>query len=340
LTEAGGAGTKGAMTAAPIAPGISRFGQTLAGSHVEAIVLRGGGLTARLLTRGVTLQGLWRDGTAHSLTPGLPDIAGYEAATSYLGALVGPVANRIGGAAAVLDGQTHRFPANEGGVTTLHSGDGIHARIWRLDELGESSATFSLDLAHGNGGFPGNRRLTARYALPGNSDMRLDLTASTDRPTWINLAQHSYWNLDGTAQWRGHRLRVAADHWLPVDALGIPTGEIRPAAAEMDLRTPRDLVPGAPALDHTFCLAPARRALTEVAELTGFSGLRMRLATTEPGLQVYDGRAPIRPGGGAYEGLALEPQGWPDAPNRPGFPSVVLRPGATYHQTSVWTFDH
>ncbi len=66
----------------------------------------------------------------------------------------------------------------------------------------------------------------------------------------------------------------------------------------------------------------------------------MRLATTEPGLQVYDGRAPIRPGGGAYEGLALEPQGWPDAPNRPGFPSVVLRPGETYHQTSVWTFDH
>ncbi len=149
--------------------------------------------------------------------------------------------------------------------------------------------------------------------------MRLELTATTDRPTWMNLAQHSYWNLDGSPHWQGHSLRIAAEHWLPVDDRLLPTGEMRPVAGEMDFRRPRLLQPGAPALDHNFCLAPARRALTEVAEVTGAQGLRMRIATTEPGLQVYDGRGAVRPGGPVYEGLALEPQGWPDAPNRPAF---------------------
>jgi aldose 1-epimerase len=327
------------MTIAPPDPGVSRFGQTLAGDHVERVVLQGGGLTASLLTRGVTLQGLWLQGVAHSLTIGLPDMAGYEGATSYLGALVGPVANRIAGAAAVLDGTRHQFAANEGGTTTLHSADGSHARVWRLAEVEEAAATFTLDLGHGDGGFPGIRRLSARYALPGEGRLRLDLSATTDRPTWINLAQHSYWNLDGTRHWRGHSLRIAADHWLPVDALNLPTGERRTVAGEMDFRKGRALVPGAPALDHNFCLAHGRRALTEVAELVGLSGLRMQLSTTEPGLQVYDGRGPVRPGGGAYEGLALEPQGWPDAPNRPDFPPVTLRAGEVYHQTTIWAFS-
>ncbi len=158
------------MTAEPPVPGVSRFGQTLAGDHVERVTLSGGGLTASLLTRGVTLQGLWLEGVGHGLTLGLPDLAGYETATSYLGALVGPVANRIGGASAVLDGTRHRFEANEG-PTTLHSGpSGIHARIWRLAEACTQAATFTLDLADGEGGFPGNRRLTARYSLPGEGN--------------------------------------------------------------------------------------------------------------------------------------------------------------------------
>lgn len=327
------------MTSAPPAPGISRFGQTRAGEHVERIVLKGGGLTASFLTRGLALQGLWLDGVAHGLTIGLPDLAAYEAAVSYPGVLVGPVANRIGGASALMDGTRHVFEANEGGVTTLHSGAGLHMRVWRLAELDEAAATFTLDLADGVGGFPGNRRLTARYALPGKGRLRLDLTAITDRATWINLAQHSYWNLDGGADWRGHSLRVAADHWLPVDARNLPTGEVRAATGEMDFRRLRPLQPGAPALDHNFCLASARRDLTEVAELVGAKGVRMRLSTTEPGLQIYDGRTPIRPDGAAHEGLALEPQGWPDAPNRAEFPSVTLRPGEIYAQTTEWAFS-
>ena len=169
--------------------------------------------------------------------------------------------------------------------------------------------------------------------------MRLEIGASTDAPTLMNIANHSYWNLDGSATWTGHKLQINADHWLPVDDLLLPTGEVRAVQAEMDFRHPRTMLPGLPALDHNFCLAPAQRALTEAAVLTGFSGLTMRLFSTEPGLQVYDGRAAILPGGQAYQGLAMEPQGWPDAPNQPGFPPVLLAAGAAYRQNTEWRFE-
>ncbi len=326
------------MNQVPSFPGIFRFGQTRSGDHVERIVLRGGGLTAALLSRGVTLQGLWLDGIDASLTLGLPDIAAYEAATSYLGALVGPVANRIAGASVRIAGRRFDLPRNDG-EATLHSGPrGLHARIWRLAEMSDAEASFTLDLPQGDGGLPGNRRLQARYSLPGSGILRLEVSAQTDAPTPVSIAQHAYWNLDAGPDWSGHQLQVQADHWLPVDDQLLPTGEIRPVTGDMDLRQVRPLSPGKPALDTNFCLSDARRDLTAVARLIGRSGLEMRLWTTEPGLQVYDGRFAIRPDGPAYEGIALEPQGWPDAVNQPGFPSVILQPGDGWLQVTEWHF--
>jgi aldose 1-epimerase len=320
-------------------PGIARFGQTSGGRNVERIVLAGGGLTAAFLTRGATLQGLWLDGVAHSLTVGLESVAAYEASGAYPGVIAGPVANRISGARAVVGGKDCRLEVNEGTGTNLHSGpSGVHARVWTLAELLSDTVTFTLDLADGEGGLPGARRLSARYSLTGSGALQLDLSAMTTAPTLMNMANHSYWNLDGSKQWLGHRLQITADHWLPVDDRLIPTGEIRAVSGDMDFRHPRLLRAGAPGLDTNFCVAKARRAVTPVAELTGLGGVSMTLSTTEPGLQVYDGRGPIVAGGTPYQGLAMEPQGWPDAPNQTGFPSILLEPGETYSQTSIWTF--
>lgn len=323
---------------------IRDFGMTRAGERVEAIDLAAGGLRATILTLGATLQDLRLDGADWPLVLGADSVAAFEGPLLYAGAIVGPVANRIAGAAAEIAGRRHDFEANECGTTTLHSGaTGLHARLWRIESAGADHATFAIDLADGDGGFPGNRRITAAFRLVAPGDLVIDLTATTDAPSLINLAHHSYWTLDGTPDTRHHRLRVAAEHYLPVDDRLIPTGEVRPVAGTaFDLRGGRRLAE-LPPLDHNFCISPARRGLTEVAELAGASGLRLRLATTEPGLQVYDGRhfAPGPDGLGSHPhaGIALEPQGWPDAPNRPGFPPVTLRPGEHYHQITRFRID-
>ncbi|MFZ1467946.1 MAG: aldose epimerase family protein [Paracoccaceae bacterium] len=323
----------------PQTPGLSAFGQTAGGLRVDRITLRDDRMSVSLLTYGATLQGLWLDRLPHSLTLGMDDLRSYAAADTYPGAMVGPVANRIAGATALIADQPCRFDANEAGRTTLHGGRiGLHNQIWQLADLTETAATLTLQLPDGQGGFPGNRRLTARFSLPGDATLRLELTGTTDAPTALAPANHSYWNLDGTPDWTGHRLQIAADHWLPVKAGLIPTGQLAAATGAMDFRQPRALRPGTPALDHNFCLSPGTRALTHAATLTAASGLALHLSTTEPGLQVYDGRGLIRPGDVPYAGLALEAQRWPDALHHPGFPSVIATPERPYSQTTEWRF--
>lgn len=327
------------MTAA-----IRDFGATRAGNRVEAVEIAAGGLRATVLTLGATVQDLRLAGADWPLVLGADSPAAYAGPLLYAGAIVGPVANRIAGASAVIAGRRHVFEANEGGTTTLHSGaGGLHARLWRIETAAADRVTLGIDLADGEGGFPGNRRITAAFRLVAPGDLVIELTAVTDAESPVNLAHHGYWTLDGTPDTRRHRLRVAADHYLPVDATLIPTGEMRPVAGTgFDLRAGCRLA-DAPPLDHNFCLSGARRGLTEAAELVGASGIRLRLATTEVGLQVYDGRhfAPGADGRGhvPHAGIALEAQGWPDAPNRPGFPPVTLRPGDIYRQVTRFRID-
>lgn len=327
-----------------MAADITDFGHSRDGRMVRAIRLTSPDLTATVLTWGAALQDLRLAGVAHSLTLGSDRIGAYEGPMGYYGTLVGPVANRIGGARAVVAGREHRFPANEG-PNLLHGGKtGIQARHWAVDAADAASVTLRLVLEDGDDGFPGRREITATYAVEGPS-LTLTLTGTSDAPTLMNLAHHGYWNLDGAPTMAGHTLRVPADHYLPTDEALIPTGEIRPVSGVHDLRLGRvlDLTEG---FDTNFCLADARRDLTEVAELTGPSGITMTLSSTEPGLQIYDGRgvdtAPFAGHAGrpytAYEGIALEPQLWPDAPNHPNFPSVALDPAQTYRQVTRWSF--
>lgn len=324
------------------------FGAMPDGQTVERVTIRGGGLTARLLSYGAVLQDLRLEGHAPPLVLGFDRLADYLAHSRHFGATAGRCANRIAGAAFTLDGRDYQLDPNFLGKHHLHGGSaGIGKRLWTFEDAGPDRATLRIDLADGEMGYPGAMTVRLSCALLPGGVLDIRMTARTDRPTLCNLAHHSYWNLSGAPDILQHRLRVAADRYLPVDADLIPTGAVAPVAGTpFDLRAgPRLAGPcAAVRIDHNFCTAEARGAIRAVAELSA-GGLRMVVRTTEPGLQVYDG-APLDvpvPGldgcrMGAHAGIALEPQLWPDAIHHPDWAQPVLRPGETYDQHTQFVF--
>ena len=305
------------------------------------------GLTATFTDLGAVLRELRLDGHDAPLQLGMADPDDYPDRSNYMGATAGRLANRIGGARFALDGVEHRTDANFLGRHTLHGGAaGTGKRRWALREIREDAIAFRIALADGEMGFPGAMTVEARFTCAPGAALRVDYTAQTDAPTLCGLAHHTYWALDATGDLSSHVLAVAADRYVAVDDELIPTGVEPVDGTPFDFRRGRAL-PGEGLLDHNLCLSDERTALREVAVLRSTaSGVEMRLATTEPGLQVYDG-GKLRPGAtglrgapyGPHAGVALEPQVWPDAPGRPGFPSAVLRPGETYRQTTTFTFS-
>jgi aldose 1-epimerase len=318
---------------------ISDFGMTAAGIAVHKVTISGGGLTAALLTKGATLQSVRLDGVAHDLTLGSDHLTDYEGGMRHFGPLVAPVVNRLSGAKAPIQGRLHTFEANQSGRHTLHFGaEGSQHKVWRIENASDDSVTLALDLPDGQGNMPGNRTPRARFAIQDGA-LQMEVTANTDAPTLFNVANHSYWNLDGSDTWAGHRLQIAAESYLPVTTDFCPTGEIASVSSTIfDLRQMRVLTPGVDTYDHNFCLSDRRQPLRDVLWLQGASGLVMTVATTETGVQIYDGRGTARPGRGLYEGLAIEPQMWPDAPNHAGFPPIDLLPGQTFHHITRWRF--
>jgi aldose 1-epimerase len=309
------------------------FGTTPSGATGEAVDLRAGSMVATVLTYCAILRHISLTPEGHNLTWGSDSLGDYATGMRYHGALIGPVANRISGASAQIGARHYTFDANQEGAITLHSGaKGTFQSLWTLAEEGPSHAVLTLDLADGEGGFPGNRQITARYDLEPDR-LRLTLDVTTDALTPVNLANHSYWNLDGSQSFEGHQLRIAADHHLPVTKAVTPTGEIAPVAGTgFDFRTSRKLSGGAPPLDTNFCLSKKREPLRDVLWLTGQDGITMTLATTEPGLQIYDSRPD-------YRALAIEAQYWPDALANPAFPSILLGPAEPWQQVTEWRFS-
>ena len=318
---------------------ITEFGTTAAGQTVHKITIAHGDLSASILTKGATLQSVRLAGVAHDLTLGSDLLADYEGKMRHHGSLVAPVVNRLTGARAPIGGKTFQFEANQSARHTLHFGAmGTQHKVWTIAEATDSAVTLTLTLPAGEGNMPGNRPVRAAFAITDHG-LQLDVTATTDALTLFNVANHSYWNLDGSDTWAGHQLQVAADRYLPITPDLCPTGEIAAVAGTIfDLRQMRPITPGVDTYDHNLCLSDGRQDLRDVLWLRGASGLTMTIATTEAGVQVYDGRNGQRPGRRLYEGLAIEPQGWPDAPNHAGFPSIELQPGQTYHHTTVWQF--
>jgi aldose 1-epimerase len=320
--------------------GIETFGTTAAGRDVQKITLRAGDLTASVLTWGAVLQSVRLAGVGYDLTQGSDRLADYEGDMRYHGSLIAPVVNRLTDAKAPVAGVIHGFEANFNGQHCLHSGAaGTHLKVWDLVSTTETQAVLALDLADGEGGFPGNRRVEVRFSLHAPATLRMEVAVTSDKPTIWNAANHSYWNLDGTEGWAGHRLQIAAAHYLPTDSDFIPTGQILPVVAgDHDFRAGKVIAPHQPDLDNCYCLGTTPEPLREVLWLTGASGVKMAVATTEAGVQVYDGRHAVRPGHSAFEGVAIETQGWPDAPNKAGFPSIDLTAGETRVQITEWRF--
>ena len=303
------------------------------GSPVHALTLAGGDLRAEILTWGAALRSLRLAGIDHDLTQGAGQMEDFSPDMRFHGVIVGPVANRISGARTLIAGREHRFATDSEPGATLHSGaDGLHRQIWQVEDHQSDRVWLRLSLADGQGGFPGNRVIRACYSLLPPTTLRLTIEMQTDAPTLANPAHHGYWCLDGTGGIAGQRLRIAADHVTEVDDALLPTGRLLPVAGTaFDFRKARPIVPGEPPLDTNFCLSQARGPLRDVLWLEGRKGVTLTLATTEPGLQIYD----QRPG---HAALAIEPQFWPDAPNRPEFPSILLVPGQDWRQISEWRF--
>ena len=356
------------MSAAPLldAPSVSRapFGALRDGRQVERYTLHaGGGLTVRVLTYGAILQELVapdRDGEPANVVLGLPRLADYaERNEPYFGAIVGRYANRIADAQFTLDGVRYRLRANDG-ANCLHGGlRGFDKHVWRVTGTPRTGPTAGLVLRHaspdGDEGFPGAVVVEVAYTLARDDSLRIDVRATTDRPTVLNPTSHVYWQLagEGSGSSEGHVLTVAASRYLPVDGRRIPTGELAPVTGTpFDFTAPasvgarlRDAVPQLVAgrgYDHHFVLDAPGLALPAVRLDDPASGRRLEVATTEPGVQVYSGNhldgSLAGPSGRSYrqgDGIALETQHCPDSPNRPEFPSTVLRPGSIFTSTTV-----
>ena len=294
------------------------------------------------------------DGAWRNIVLGLPTPEAYLTDPSFMGVSVGRYANRIANARFTLDGLEHRLEANEG-PNCLHGGSGgYQARVWEVDALGAGHLALGLVSPDGDQGFPGELRVTAEFSVLENG-AQVVYTAVTDAPTVVNLTTHPYFNLDGDGVGNTdlHRLVIKANAYTPTRADGIPTGEVRlVSGTAADFRLGQLLGDARVAavaqgidrnggFDHNFVVDGI--GLREHAVLTGSSGLTLRVVSDQPGLQVYGGDhfdgTVIGVSGRPYQaraGVALETQQLPDAPNQPGFPSTVLRPGAVFTATTQW----
>lgn len=266
------------------------------------------------------------------------DIGAYASDRYFVGATVGPYANRIRDARFALAGRTFLVEANEPSTGhCLHGGsDGLHRQLFELQvDAGAAAVRCRCQLHDGVGGFPGNRAVEVIYQWLDGWSLAIDFTVSTDRDTVVSLANHAYFNLGGPVD--DHVLRIDAEAYTPTHASNVPTGEIRSVAATgFDFRKPKRIA--AARFDHNFVLSGSGSEPRLVAELAGGDGaLRLQLHTTQPGLQLYTGDGLGRPFG-PRAGICLEAQGFPDAPNQPQFPSATLAAGATYRQRTIYAF--
>lgn len=345
------------------------FGRLPDGTEVQRFRLLGeGGFEVAVLDLGAIVQALHvpdRDGRPADIVLGHEAPGAYVTEPRFFGAAVGRYANRIAGGRFALDGVGYRVPANDG-EHALHGGPrGFDQRVWTLAELYEGQAP-SLRLAltspAGDQGFPGTLAASVTYTLSGAGELTIAFEATTDAPTIVNLTHHGYFNLGGVeagGDVLDHLLTIHADDYLPIDAAAIPLGGPESVhGTPFDFCTPHPI--GArireahPQLqrgrgyDHNYCLdaraAPAPRLAARV-EHPG-SGRVMELLTDQPGLQFYSGNfldgTALGKQGRLYrqsDGFCLEPQTWPDAPNRADYPSARLDPGQTYRHVSVYRFS-
>jgi aldose 1-epimerase len=331
---------------------IERFG-TLNGQDVFQVSLQGpDGMAMQVLTWGAVVRDLVvpTGGGSQRVVLGLNSVEDYVAHSPYFGAIVGRHANRIGQARFTLNGETYRLDANEG-ENQLHGGTiGFGSRLWSIVDHTPSSVTLNLVSEDGDMGYPGRLLATCTYMLLPSSRLRIELEATSDRPTPVNLTTHGYFNLDGGPDISSHTLMIAGDYTTPTRPDLIPTGEIMAVAGtDFDFTDPRPIHGAQHTLyDVNYVLRGPYGEMRHAATLASpRNGVSMELWTTEPGVQFYDGHLldmPVPGLGGArygrHGGLCLEPQRFPDSPNNAHFPSSILMPGQVSRQTSELRFSH
>jgi aldose 1-epimerase len=288
-------------------------------------------------------------------------LAGYFDNSPHLGGLVGRYANRIANGSFTLDGVKYSLPKNNG-PNTLHGGiKGFDQAVWQGAPLkGKIGVAFSYLSKDGEEGFPGNLKVKVTYALTEANELVIDYEATTDKPTVLNLSQHSYFNLagEGTGDILNHEVMINADRFTPVDSTMIPTGELRPVkGTPLDFTTQtkvgariddnyEQLVLGK-GYDHNFVINGKAEGLVLAARAyEPTSGRVIEISTDQPGVQFYTGNfldgTVTGKQGHVYKqryGLCFETQHFPDSPNHPEFPSAVLRPGETFHSRTIWRFS-
>ncbi|MBX4174757.1 aldose epimerase family protein [Streptomyces geysiriensis] len=319
------------------------FGTLSDGTPVHRWTLERAGVRVRILSYGGIVQSAEvpdRDGNSACVVLGFDTLDGYvRHPEPYFGALVGRYANRIAGGRFPLDGRTYALARNNG-PNSLHGGErGFDKRVWDVEPVADGVRLSGVS-PHGEEGFPGRVEFSATYTLDASGALRIVYEAVTDAPTVLNPTNHSYFNLGGPGSGHagGHELRIAASRFTPVDGDLIPAGAPADVAdTRFDFRRARKVGSG---YDHNFVLDKGvTDKAVEVAELYDpASGRVLTVATTEPGLQLYTADhlgEPFAPG----DGVALETQHFPDSPNRPEFPSTVLRPGEVFRSETVYGFS-
>ncbi len=337
---------------------------TLDGREIRQVEIASESARATILELGATVRDLVvtrRDGQKQRVVLGLNSLEDYIQHSPNMGVIAGRFANRIRHGRFVLDGVTYQLPLNQDGRHTLHGGNttGFGKSPWTIVHHDASSVTLAHVSPDGFNGFPGTMIATCRYTLAGNT-LRIELSATTDRATVVNLVHHSYFNLTGATDILDHTLEVRANVYTPTDADLIPNGELKAVAdTPYDFRVARPIrLMGADGKRVTYDLNfVLRRERTEASAAEGLriahaatlgapdGSLVMEAWTTEPALQVYDGfKVNVPVAGldgaryGASPGICLEAQHVPDSPNLPHFPSTVLRPGGVYRQVSEYRF--
>jgi len=340
------------------------FGAMPDGQEVSIYTLKNAkGAEARITDYGgllVSLKMPDRNGNFGDVVLGLDNLDDYMKKSPYFGALVGRYGNRIAKGKFTLDGVDYTLATNNG-PNALHGGlKGFDKVFWQATpEQGADGPSLHLTYLSKDGeeGYPGNLNVTAVYTLTDDNSLRLEYTATSDKDTVANLTHHSYFNLRGSGTILDHVVYINADKFTPVDSTLIPTGELKPVdGTPFDFRTPTAIgarigqddeqLKFGNGYDHNWVVnnPGSLRVMARVTEPT--TGRVLEVSSTEPGLQFYSGNfldgTITGKGGWTYQfrdALCMEPQHYPDSPNHPDFPSVVLRPGETYHNTIIYHFS-
>lgn len=342
-------------------PGVekSTFGAMPDGTPVELYTItNAAGMEVKVMTYGATIVTVKipdRDGKLANVNLVLDTFDEYRRGHPGFGTVIGRFANRIAGAKFTLDGTEYKLAANAG-PHHIHGGRaGLQSLVWsaamRPDRTGVELSHTSPD---GNEGYPGTLKVKVVYRLTGKNELRMEYTATTDKPTHLNLTNHAYWNLAGAGSGDvlGHIVTINADRYLAVDGQKIPSGELRSVkGTPLDFNEPKTVGSRLDQVDdrnYDFCYVinkkPGESLALAARVVEPRSGRVMEVYTTQPGVQLYTAKglgSRWKTGGvpyGSYHGLCLETQHYPDAPNHPEFPSTVLRPGETFQEVTVYKF--